>query len=366
MSNIKSPGVTVAYRQAADRAISRGRHGVAAVILRDAAANLSAKSYVLSGGQVPGDLGKDTQEAIQRAWLGYIDRPRQLLVYVMGASATITSGCDALKWLSTQSFDYIAGHDKMTSDESAALKDFVLEQRRDNRRTCVAVLPNTKGDSEAVVNFVGADLEAKDGKTYTTAAYCGRIAGLLAGTPDSMSATYAPLPDLLDCKRSTVAEQGEATGRGELTVLWDGEKVKVGRAVNSLTTVEPPKAESWQKIRLVRIVDGVLSDIVRTAEDAYIGKVSNTYEHKLSLVVAIRSYLAALIQAGQLSHGECDIDTAAQRKYLEDHKVPGALDMEDAQVRAANTGSHVFLTLSIMPVDAMEDITLTVEIGGAA
>ena len=197
--------------------------------------------------------------------------------------------------------------------------------------------------------------------SLSAAAYCGRIAGLIAGTPMSQSVTYAVLPEVEDIHRMTPVEMDTAVGAGKLILYHDGEKVKLGRGVNSLTTAEG-KGDVWKKIKIVETLDMIAQDIRLTIQDKYIGKVSNSYDNKLQLVTAIKTYLQALARDGLIEADfTVDIDLDSQRTWLESQGTP-TVDMSDQQVRQANTGSQVFLALTVKPVDAMEDVRVVIRV----
>lgn len=145
------------------------------------------------------------------------------------------------------------------------------------------MLPNKAADSEAVVNFATGDILV--GTTeFTTAEYCSRIAGLIAGTPMTISCTYAPLPEVSDVGRLTRAAMDAAVDAGKFILFHDGEKVKVARGVNSLQTTTQDKGDAWKKIKMVEVMDMIQTDIRTTAQDAYIGKYANSYDNKCLLV----------------------------------------------------------------------------------
>lgn len=80
-----------------------------------------------------------------------------------------------------------------------------------------AVLPDCTADAEGVINFVNKTIRTKS-KTYTTAQYCSRIAGIIAGTPMTISCTYAR------CRKSSAAmcderEMDTMAGAGEAVLL---------------------------------------------------------------------------------------------------------------------------------------------------
>ena len=195
MSTLTMPTLMVAFQQRANTAVARSQKGTVAFVIRDAAANSADQTYALaSTGQIPKTLGTANQDAVRRVFQG---SPKKVLLYVMGAEAVISAQSPLLTWLGTQKFDYLAGPDDLTAEEAAALKKWVVEQRSDNSAIYKAVLPDTVADSEAIVNFCAQEILA-GGETFTAAAYCGRIAGLIAGTPMTQSVTYAALAEVDD------------------------------------------------------------------------------------------------------------------------------------------------------------------------
>lgn len=359
MSKLTMPTLTVAFQQRASSAVSRSQKGTVALILRDAAAVAEPLTYVLSNAaQKVEALGVANQTAIKRAFIGNAVPPKKVLVYVMAAGETIVADCAALTWLALQKFDYLAGPDDLTADEAAAIKAWTVKQRDENHAIYKAVLPNVAGDHEGIVNFVASGILVGEEK-LDDAAYCGRIAGLIAGTPMDQSITYAALPEVTDIDRMSNLEMDTAVGAGKLILCHDGEKVTCGRGVNSLTSLTN-KDEVWQKIKLVELLDMVQQDIRLLARDNYIGKNRNSYGKKLQLVTAVSVYLQGLAKADLIEADfTCGIDVEAQAAWLDEHGTPTA-EMSEQKIKEANTGSHVFLLLHIRPIDAMEDVVVKI------
>ena len=179
----------------------------------------------------------------------------------------------------------------------------------------------------------------------------------------TISATYQTLPEVQDVTRMTKEEADEAIDDGKLVLVYDGKKVKIGRAVNSLTTTTADKGEAFKKIKIVETVDMIKNDIRGTVEDSYIGKFSNSYDNKCLLISAIRGYFEQLELEGILDPGRSNvgIDVSAQRNYLISTGVDIS-EMSEQQIKEANTGSTIFLAASIKILDAIEDINLTITI----
>lgn len=352
------PNINIAFKSTAASAVQRSEKGVVALILKDAKEN-GGHAYT-NVTQVPSTLGAANQAYVQRAFLGYVNPPRKVLVYVLPAEAEALT--DALNWLATQVFDYLAGPPDCSETEATAIAAWIASRRTNDAAICKAVLPNKAADSEAIVNFATDDIQV--GSTeYTTAQYCARIAGLIAGTPMTISCTYAPLPEVADIGRLTRAEMDAAINAGKFILFHDGEKVKVGRGVNSLQTTTQDKGDAWKKIKLVEVMDMIQTDIRTTAQDSYIGKYANSYDNKCLLISAIKGYLTSLEQAGILraSSSSVGIDTAAQEAYLQSTGVDTS-KLSEQEIKEANTGDKVFLQASIQILDAIEDINLNITI----
>lgn len=136
-----------------------------------------------------------------------------------------------------------------------------LKTNRENKyKRSKVVLPGYSGDYEGIINFSNTTIKTSS-KTYTGAQYTPRIAGLIAGTPLTISATYAPLSEVIDCDRHTTDENDEKVNKGEFFIWYDGEKFKMSRAMNSLVTTTQGKLEAYQTIKSVDVMDAIYDDI---------------------------------------------------------------------------------------------------------
>lgn len=371
------PTLTILFQQRAQTTIARSQKGVAALILRDALTAGQAWSLT-STAQIPEKLGKVNQDAIRRVFKGGVNPPRKVLVYCLGAEDTLDaetdvqtegseeaaaeakpgSGAAALKWLGTQKFDYLAGPADLSETEAAVIKEWIIKKREDDHVIFKAVLPGCAANNEGIVNFTASGIQVA-GDVFDAASYCGRVAGLIAGTPMKQSVTYAALPEVEDINRLSALEEDEAVGRGELILTHDGEKVKFGRGVNSLTTTTG-RSEVWRKIKIVEVLDLLQWDLRLAIQDNYIGKFQNSYDNKLLLITSVKLYLQALAKDGLIeSDFVCDIDVEEQDAYLQSVGVATA-EMTEQQIREANTGTYVFLAIDIRPIDAIEDVKIKI------
>lgn len=351
------PNINISFTTAASTAVARSEKGIVAVILKDAAAN---GAHVLTNvSQIPAELGADNKAYIARAFLGYVNPPRKVIVFVEPADAADLAA--GLAYFATQVFDYLVGPPTITTQESDAIKTWIIAQRKLGT-VPKAVLPNAAADCEAVINFTTTGIMVS-GSEYTAAEYCSRIAGLLAGTPFKISCTFAPLTEITDIDRLTKSEMDAAVDAGKFILEHDGEKVKVVRGVNSLSTTSALKGAEFKKIKIVEAVDLITRDIQMIAQDSYIGKYANTYDNKCVLLAAIKDYFKGLEAADILvkDASAVSIDLEAQEAYLQSTGIDTS-DMTEQEIKTANTGSQVFLKATLSILDAIEDIALDITI----
>ncbi len=158
---------------------------------------------------------------------------------------------------------------------------------------------------EGVVNVgVGAVL---DGVSYSSAQVAAYVAGLIAGQKLSESTTYTATPFDDVTRRWTRSEMEQAVTGGVFLLFHDGRMVKVLRGMNSLVTLRQGQNNSWKKIRTIRVMDSINADLVRAAEDNYIGKVNNTEEGRLALIGACKQYMQTLVQGGVIEATGWDV-----------------------------------------------------------
>lgn len=375
MATLKAPSLTLEFTEKAASVIERGTRGIVALVLRDATATSKEKIITVRDvTDVPSDLSAANQQHIKDALIGYNSAPSKVIVYIMSAAEENkdTLYTDMMEYFETENFQWMAIPTVKTDGKASDVASWVKTQR-ENGNMIKAVLPELdSADCEGVINWVSTLYKVSDGETTTYAPEqtTPRIAGLLAGTDTTISATYAPLKDFDDVDRMRKSEMDTAVGAGKLFAFWDGEKVKLNRAVTSFTTATGTKGDSFKKIKLVEDMDIIKTDIQTILQDSYIGKYSNSYDNKCLMITAVNVYFQTLATAGTIESGSIEIDVAAQRNYLvslgkdvtvgSETKKP--TDLSDDEVKKANTGSHVFLKATVVLLDAIEDVDIQITI----
>lgn len=383
-----APSIDISFIEKGVSAITRGERGIVMLWVKDTLPAPSINpAIVVTESDIPKGLSDTTVEQVKLAMIGYTNAPKKVLVYCMGigedaeAEVVETGYKKAMTAAETIRFDYLAIPTVETDGKGEDIASWVKTMRGTKKKKIKAVLPNMAADNEGIINFTTEKsiktetVTGKDGaKTivdtiYTAEQYCARIAGLIAGTPMAISCTYAPLPELSDCTRLT--DQDTPVDQGELILFYDGEKVKIVRGVNSFLTTVDGKGDSFKKIKIVEAMDMINDDIIKTAQDSYLGKYANTYSNKCLLITAISSYFAQLKRDDVISSYSVSLDAEAIRIYLKGKGMQATLDngevkevdeCSDEEIITADTGASVFLTGNVKILDAIEDIKMPIYI----
>ena len=347
------PNIIIEFKTKASTAIKRGERGVVAVMVIEKSNHGVTK--IEDKTQVPADLTAENKEYVERAFEGGKAPIKHVLLI---RTDTVEN---ALAKLETIKFDYLAAPPAVTETEVQKIATQIKTMRDSKRMKVKAVLPNIAADHEGIINFTTSDITVGD-KTYTAGQYCSRIAGILAGTPLNVNSTYFVLSEVDDVPKFTRSEMNEKIDSGEFVLFHDGEKVKIGREVNSLKDANGLKGDIYKSIKAVDTMDLIYNDIHGTCEDNYIGKYPNNYDNKCLLLVAVQQYLEALRDDEILDKDIfVGIDVKAQRDWLRENGTDVS-EMSEQQIKEANTKSNVFVEGSYHILYAIEDITVNFNI----
>lgn len=370
MAKLGMPSVNISFIEAGIEAIQRSQRGIAMLILEDTAAAIKKTGNeftVYSVDDIPSTLSVKNQDYITKCLIGYVKTPYRVKVYVMEANADNDAAAnkfnEVLVQIATTRFDYLA-IPTIREEQKEMVATWVKSQRENKFNKIKAVLPGYAADYEGVINFSNEKIVTK-AQEYTPEEYTARIAGLICGTPMTISATYAPLSEVIDCDKYTDDENDEKVNKGEFFIWYDREKFKMSRAMNSLVTTTQGKLEGYQTIKIVDVMDMIYYDIRKTAQDSYIGKYTNDYDNKCLLIAAIMGYFKELEQGRLLQKdiSTVEIDIEAVKNYQLEHGLytkEELADMSDQEIKELDTKKKVFLKAKIRILDAMEDIVLPV------
>lgn len=352
--------MNVTFVAAARESIRRAERGVVGMIVKDAVVPDSNPVTIYNEKDIPETFSEANKEQVKFALKGNDTTPRKVVVYTLLKSEDYS---EALEYFGIKKVNWLCCPTVKTDGQEEKVTTWVKEQR-ENRNKVKAILPDNTADSEGIVNYATGEVTV-NGKEYAPEAFCSRIAGLLAGTSYKISSTYAVLEEVESCEKLDKDALDDAVDAGKFVVFYDGEKVKVARGVNSLVTVPKGKANPWKKIRVVETMDMMHDDLVRLAEDNYVGKYPNTYSNKCLLISAIDSYLKELERNALIQDYTVELDVDKTKQYIIENKGVSrdeAEAMTDEEIRKQYTDEKVFLAASVTIVDVMEDISLEITV----
>lgn len=349
------PSITVAFKKKASTALKRGNNGVVALLLRDS--TNAGITYVNGTYDIPSTLSEDNKKYINLALLGNVYQPQKIIVCVIGIEDQIQTGFELLE---LEQFNYLAVPSVKT-EEKTAIKSFIEKMREEIKYKVKCVL-NSNADYEAIINSTTDNVVTEHFETLTKDEFCASVAGVITGTPLNQSITFVSPKEVVNIPAQTNEQAKAKVKAGELILVKEMGKIRFARGINSLTTTNTQKTEEFRKIKLLDIMDLIHNDIRETCIENYIGKVANNYDNKCKLIVGIDAYLGKLAKDELIESAyEVGIDIDAQADYLKSKNID-VTNMSEQEIKQANTGDKVFLKIVITLIDAMEEISIDVEI----
>lgn len=366
------PKVQIDFKTKATTAISRSARGIVVMILKNEETDIMNSYKISDVTDIPSSgITEKNVDLIKKCLLG---TPLRVLVYTIPLDtveeATISQS-SVLKEIANIKWNYICAPTS-TEQEQEDLSSWIKTQRNNKKKTFKAVCANQEADDKGIINFCTGNIkvanpdyeegmEEPEYITYTATEYTARIAGILAGLPLDRSATYYQLTEVESVE--TYEDIDSLIDKGQLLLVDEGEGdgVKIARACNSLTTFTTDVGQDFRFIKIVECVDMITDDIRDTFKSDYAGKVINDYNHKMNFINAILVYFSGLkgnvLDNSPTAQNTVDIDEEQQKNYAKLHG-EDVDNMSVQEIREYNTGTNVYLTGRITPVNAMEDLTI--------
>lgn len=345
------PNISVIFKQKAETAIKRSGNGIVALILADnTKEDTTTHTYTQEKDIVKSHWTPKNLDYLNKAFMG---NPKSVIVERISTEGTYD---DALARLSHKKWNYLA-IPSLPDEKVSEISTWIIAQRA-AKKTFKAVLPHSESDNIGIINFDTEECVIGT-KTYTAAEYCVRIAGLLAGISLDESATGKTLSELTSIKESLTPDTDIDSGK--FILVNDGEKIEVGRAVNSLVTVDNVKTtEDMKSVKIVEGMDLISDDIRASYKTGYVGR-NNSLENKELFIAAVNQYFTGLVKSGVLFDGYdhyAEIDVEAQREWLSQKY--DVSEMSDAEIKQQPTGTIMFMAGHVQMQNAAEDLNFTV------
>lgn len=349
------PIIDISFKQLSKTALVRSERGIVALILKDTE---TLKFTANDDGDIPEALSEANKKYIKDSLKGNTNKPNKVLVYVIGESDTLAN---ALIYLESREFTLLTMPGAQASDNTT-IKTFINKMNDIVKYRTDALLANEAGNYEGIYNYTAAGIKS-DGISITTAEHLPRIAGLIEGTPLHQAVTFAVLPEVDEIETLTKEQADTRIKKGELILVREMGKVRIARGVTSLTTLNDPKGNAMQKIKLRKTTNLIHNDLRKVIVEKYIGKVPNNYDNKCILITEINSYLDDLAMEQLIEKTiSVGIDIEAQKKWLKDNTSLDVNSMTEQEIKEANTQDKVFIEISIKLIDAMEDVYIAVSL----
>ena len=351
------PEINIEFKGKAVTAVKRSQLGIVALILKDSKQTADTVIYKSVEEVDTTDWSSENLDYIQKAFDG---TPSKVIIERLSTDATDYN--EALKRLNNKRFNYLA-IPQIEAKDTTIISSWIKSKRENNKKTFKAVLPKTEADHEGIINFTTEGIVNKDGKEYSTAGFTARVAGVLAGLPFTRSSTYYEFPEVESI--TEIEDPDAAVDNGELILINDGENIKIGRGVNSLTTATGSKTEDFKSIRIVEVMDLVSDDVRTTFNNHYVGKINNIYDNQVLFITSVNAYFTGLAGDEILdpkAENKAEISVEKQRLAWESIGTDTS-EWDDQKVKEMSFKRKVFLkATNFKIVDAMEDLDFDIAI----
>lgn len=344
------PNIDITFSSTASTAVQRSGRGVVCLLLKD--------STVTGVGEYTTEAQIETSKwtaanlrYIKEVLLGGCSKVYVVRLGNNGLDTTAKAVVDGIK------YNWIASPEESVQ---AAIVTYVKGKNAEDlgRKVKAVVYNQTAPNDEHIVNFTNTTVTRVDGTAEAGSTYTPRLAGLLAGLPFTRSATYYELTDLEAVAEPTNADSD--VDAGKFVIINDYGEVKVGRAVNSLTTETSGTSKS---ISVVEAKDLIFEDIYTTFKKTYVGKHKNKYSNQALFIAAVNKYFLDLTNEDVLDpefDNVAEIDVEAQRSAWIDAGTAEAVDWDETTVKKHTYRTKMFLQGNIKILDAIEDLTFKI------
>lgn len=352
MSTIGLPVIDVTFKKQALTIAERSSKGVVAVIVKEDLAPTNTVVTYVDVAALKKDQALYAVEAYNAIADVFLGNVKKVHVVKISKAKTAEEALPLLENLQVNWVTMIAGE---STDYSALVAWEKSENLTRNKPVKVVAYKVANADSAHTVNFTNTSVKRKtDAAPITGDLYLGRIVGLLAGLPFTMSATYSILHDLESV--SDVADVSAAIGKGEFILINDEACVLVARGVTSLQTIGDALTEDYKHIAFVEAIDLIKEDIKRTFKYEFVGKFKNTASNQAIFLSAVNGYYKALSKIGVLSE---DFENVAMIDVPKMRAVWSTMgkdlsDLSNGQVAKQTIDKDIYVSSSIKVANAIE------------
>ncbi len=258
-----------------------------------------------------------------------------------GSDGTVASAAydGFLERLKTEAFQTIAytGGDTAIKQK---LADYVRRERDDEDKFIQGCVGNFTADFEGIISFANG-VTLVDGTAIDANLASAWLAGATAAAAVSESLTYDSY-DGADgvTEKLTRSQQLVYKNQGLGCFILNNGRAKVESDINTLVTYTVQKQKDFCKNRVLRVIDGVCTDIKTVFDSSFAGAENNNAAGRNRFKASICAYMTALQEQN------------AVEEFVAD----------DVSVKAGADKDTVVVDLRIKPVDSMEKANITVRV----
>ena len=359
-TNLGMPKTLIEFLSSGLQAIIRSQRGIVCVLLED---TVTTEKSIFTYRNLA-EVSEADWDDVNYARLELIFKASPFKVIAV-KTTSVSAGLATIKGLY---FQWLVAPTATVMDKTAITSWIASQRLLGNLYKAVLTEANT-ADSEAIVNFSASGIKVMEGDEeieISAADYACRVAGILAALPMNRSITYSELPEMSAI--DNIDDKEGAVNAGKLLIFHDGEKFKFGRGVTSFTSITPTKGEEFCKIKLMEGMDQIKRDITYAFDNYYVGKVLNSYQNKKLFCGVVLAYFRELArpEVGVLDNTNESFIIVSYEKnkaWLQSHGKYNE-NMTELQVLTYPTGANAMFDGNIYLVDAMEDLDLSLFLGG--
>ena len=351
------PKIDIEFFQKAATAIKRSGQGVVAIVIKDdTTTTFNIKEYGDISDFETGDFTTENDEIIKTAFLLPITK---LIVCRISDTDEITVAMDALK---NKVFDWTCVVSDVQQDQDDYASWIQSRNQTATKKAKLLGYKLTTSDDMHIVNFTNDSVRKKNAEVDTPGhEYLVRLVSVLAYLAIDQSSTYYVLQDLESV--TEVADPDTAIDEGEFILINDEEKVRIGRGVNSLTTLSEDKTEDMKSILIVEAMDVIYYDIYQTYKNDYLGKYKNSYDNQVLFLSAVNGYFKELAKENVLDENYKNIsfvDVESQRDAWVAAGKTEANEWDEQEVKNNSFKNKLFLAANTKILNAMEDLSFNI------
>lgn len=357
---ITLPQINITFQQLAGTLVERSASGTAVLLLEDSTAE---DAYVVykNLSAIETDKEKYTETNYQYILDCYGYKPTKLLVarYATGSVATVL-----------ESIKNIAGSNCWITladgkpEDFTALATWIKEQESKKKQYKAIVYKGTALNCKHIVNFSNEKVTFADKRGETTGEkFLPTLLGIIASCNILRGTTYYKCETL-----TTVTEPEDIDtelGNGKFYLINDGDVVRVGVGINSLTTTNgKTETEDMKYIEVVEAMDLMQVDIFNTFKNEYVGSYRNKYDNQVLFLSAINGYFEQLAEQDVLDplyENIADVDVETQRKAWIASGKEEAEEWDEQTVKNNAYKNVLFLKGNVKILQSMKDLDFAID-----